>query len=75
MHLIEGEGMRTTLNIEDELLAKAAELTGIKIKTSLVKLRSNSFDSQGKRQETRRLGGNRKETGCDPPPKNKRVIT
>ena len=30
--------MRTTLNIEDELLAKAAELTGIKVKTSLVKL-------------------------------------
>ena len=28
----------TTLNIEDELLAKAAELTGIKEKTSLVKL-------------------------------------
>ena len=38
LHLIEGEGMRTTLNIEDELLAKAAELTGIKAKTSLVKL-------------------------------------
>ena len=35
MQLIEGEGMRTTLNIEDELLAKAAELTGIKVKTSL----------------------------------------
>ena len=30
--------MRTTLNIEDELLARAAELTGIKEKTSLVKL-------------------------------------
>lgn len=30
--------MRTTLNIEDELLAKAAELTGVKEKTSLVKL-------------------------------------
>ena len=30
--------MRTTLNIDDELLAKAAELTGIKEKTSLVKL-------------------------------------
>jgi Arc/MetJ family transcription regulator len=30
--------MRTTLIIEDELLAKAAELTGIKEKTSLVKL-------------------------------------
>jgi Arc/MetJ family transcription regulator len=38
MLLIEGEVMRTTLNIEDELLAKAAELTGIKEKTSLVKL-------------------------------------
>jgi Arc/MetJ family transcription regulator len=38
MHLIEGGGMRTTLNIEDELLAKAAELTGIKEKTSLVRL-------------------------------------
>jgi len=38
MHLIDGEDMRTTLNIEDELLAKAAELTGIKAKTSLVKL-------------------------------------
>lgn len=36
--MIEGGGMRTTLNIEDELLAKAAELTGIKEKTSLVKL-------------------------------------
>ena len=30
--------MRTTLNIEDDLLAKAAELTGIKEKTSLVRL-------------------------------------
>ena len=30
--------MRTTLNIEDKLLARAAELTGIKEKTSLVRL-------------------------------------
>jgi Arc/MetJ family transcription regulator len=30
--------MRTTLNIEDELLARAAELTGINEKTSLVRL-------------------------------------
>ena len=30
--------MRTTLNIEDELLKKASKLTGIKEKTSLVKL-------------------------------------
>jgi Arc/MetJ family transcription regulator len=38
MHLIEGANIRTTLNIDDELLAKAAELTGIKEKTSLVRL-------------------------------------
>jgi Arc/MetJ family transcription regulator len=37
MH-IRGEFMRTTLNLEDELLARAAELTGIKEKTSLVRL-------------------------------------
>jgi Arc/MetJ family transcription regulator len=37
MH-IRGEFMRTTLNLQDELLAKAAELTGIKEKTSLVRL-------------------------------------
>ena len=30
--------MRTTLNIDDETLKRAAELTGIKEKTSLVKL-------------------------------------
>ena len=30
--------MRTTLNIEDELLKKAAQLTGVKEKTYLVKL-------------------------------------
>lgn len=30
--------MRTTLNIEDELLNKAAKLTGIKEKTLLVRL-------------------------------------
>jgi len=30
--------MRTTLNLDDELLAKAARLTGVKEKTSLVRL-------------------------------------
>ena len=32
-----GTDMRTTLNIEDKLLDKAAKLTGIKEKTLLVK--------------------------------------
>jgi len=43
MHLIEGKIMRTTLNIEDALLARAVELTGIKQKTSLVKLLAPEF--------------------------------
>lgn len=30
--------MRTTINIEDELLDKAAKLTGVREKTSLVRL-------------------------------------
>ncbi len=30
--------MRTTLNIDDETFAKAARLTGVKEKTSLVKM-------------------------------------
>lgn len=30
--------MRTTLNIDDDLLEKAARLTGVKEKTSLVRL-------------------------------------
>ena len=31
-------GMRTTLNIDDHLLQKAAKLTGVQEKTSLVRL-------------------------------------
>jgi Arc/MetJ family transcription regulator len=44
--------MRTTLNIEDDLLAKAAELTGIKEKTSLVKL---GLEALIARESARRL--------------------
>jgi len=36
MHILQGGSMRTTLNIEDELLNRASKLTGIKEKTSLV---------------------------------------
>ena len=44
--------MRTTLNIEDELLVKAARLTGIKEKTSLVRL---GLEAQIARESSRRL--------------------
>jgi Arc/MetJ family transcription regulator len=44
--------MRTTLNIQDELLARAAELTGIKEKTALVRLGLEALIS---RESARRL--------------------
>lgn len=44
--------MRTTLNIEDDLLAKAAALTGIKEKTSLVRL---GLEALSARESAKRL--------------------
>jgi len=61
MHLSEGEGMRTTLNIEDELLAKAAELTGIKEKTSLVKLGLEALIARESAKRLAALGGTEKQ--------------
>ncbi len=49
--------MRTTLNIEDELLAKAAELTGIKEKTSLVKLGLEALIARESAKRLAALGG------------------
>jgi Arc/MetJ family transcription regulator len=61
MHLIEAEGMRTTLNIEDELLAKAAELTGIKEKTSLVKLGLEALIARESAKRLAALAGTEKK--------------
>jgi Arc/MetJ family transcription regulator len=60
MHLIEGKIMRTTLNIEDELLARAAELTGIKEKTSLVKLGLEALIARESAKRLAALGGTEK---------------
>jgi Arc/MetJ family transcription regulator len=53
--------MRTTLNIEDELLKKAAKLTGIKEKTSLVKLGLEALIARESSKRLARLGGTEKE--------------
>ena len=45
--------MRTTLNIEDNLLDRASKLTGIKEKTSLVRLGLEALIS---RESSKRLG-------------------
>jgi hypothetical protein len=55
-----GKFMRTTLNIEDELLDKAAKLTGIKEKTSLIKRGLESLIAIESGKRLARLGGTEK---------------
>jgi Arc/MetJ family transcription regulator len=52
--------MRTTLNIEDELLARAAELTGINEKTSLVRLGLEALIAKESAKRLAALGGTEK---------------
>jgi Arc/MetJ family transcription regulator len=52
--------MRTTLNIEDELLDKAAKLTGVKEKTALVKRGLESLIAIESGKRLAHLGGTEK---------------
>jgi Arc/MetJ family transcription regulator len=53
--------MRTTLNIEDSLLDKAAKLTGIKEKTSLVRLGLEALIAKESGKRLANLGGTEKK--------------
>ena len=53
--------MRTTLNIEIELLDKAAKLTGIKEKSSLVKFGLEALIEREQSRRLAKLGGTEKE--------------
>ncbi len=53
--------MRTTLNIEDELLDKAARLTGIAEKTSLVRLGLEALIARESSKRLAELGGTEKK--------------
>ncbi len=53
--------MRTTLNIEDKLLERATKLTGIKEKTSLVKLGLEALIARESSKRLAQLGGTEKE--------------
>jgi hypothetical protein len=61
--------MRTTLNIEDDLLNKASKLTGIKEKTSLVRRGLESLISLESGKRLARLGGT--EKGLKPIPRRR----
>ncbi len=52
--------MRTTLNIEDELIKKAEKLTGEKKKTALVKLGLETLISLESSRRLAKLGGTEK---------------
>lgn len=52
--------MRTTLNIEDELLEKAAKLTGITEKTTLVRLGLQALVAKESAKMLATLGGSEK---------------
>jgi Arc/MetJ family transcription regulator len=53
--------MRTTLNIDDEILEKASRLTGIKEKTALVRLGLEALIALESSKRLARLGGTEKD--------------
>ena len=61
MHILWEESMRTTLNIEDDLLDKAARLTGIEEKTSLVRLGLEALIARESGKRLAKLGGTEKK--------------
>ena len=55
------EFMRTTLNIEETLIDKASKLTGIKEKTSLVRLGLEALIARESAKRLAKLGGTEKD--------------
>jgi Arc/MetJ family transcription regulator len=53
--------MRTTLNIEDELVEKASRMTGIKEKTALVRLGLEALIAREGAKRLSKLGGTQKQ--------------
>ena len=52
--------MRTTLNIDDEILEKASRLTGVKGKTALVRFGLEALIARESSKRLARLGGTEK---------------
>ena len=58
--------MRTTLNIEDNLMDKASKMTGIKEKTALVKLGLEALIARESAKRLAKLGGTQKQLKAIP---------
>lgn len=63
--------MRTTLNIEDKILEEASRLTGVKEKTSLVRLGLEALIARESSRRLAKLGGT--ENNLRPIPRRKFV--
>jgi Arc/MetJ family transcription regulator len=50
-------GMRTTINIDDKLLERARELTGVQEKTSLVRMALKALVAREAARRLAKLGG------------------
>jgi len=61
--------MRTTLNIDDEILENASKLTGIKEKTALVRLGLEALIARESGKRLAKLGGT--EKGLNPVPRRR----
>jgi hypothetical protein len=58
--------MRTTLNIEDTLVERASELTGIMEKTTLVKLGLEALIARESARRLAKLGGTERQLKAVP---------
>jgi len=58
--------MRTTLNIDDNLMDKASKMTGIKEKTALVKLGLEALIARESGKRLAKLGGTQKHLEAIP---------
>ena len=58
--------MRTTINIEDGLVERASQLTGIKEKTALVKLGLEALIAKESAARLARLGGTEPQLSAPP---------
>ena len=64
--------MRTTLNIENELIVKASKLTGIEEKTTLVRLGLEALIARESSKRLAKLGGTERDLRMIP---RRRVAT
>ena len=56
--------MRTTLNVDDDLIAKASELTGVDEKTSLIRMGLEALIASKSAKRLAQLGGSERRAAA-----------